>query len=133
MATEATPRTLEAAEEQVLEVIRKLAAEVGGGRAARAVAPRASLDRDVGLGSLEKVELLLRLEAAFGQTFDDRYLALDTPREFARLLVEGQSVSEPAPAAPAGAAPLEPATPAAHVTTIHGSLWSRADENPLRP
>ena len=133
MATEASPRTLEAAEEQVLEVIRALAQEVGGGRAARAVAPRASLDRDIGLGSLEKVELLVRLEAAFGRTFDDRYLALDTPREFAVLLVEGKESAEPPPAAPAGAVALAPATPAPRVGTIHESLWARADEDPLRP
>src|SRR5688572_24845064 len=118
MATEATGQSFEAAEERVLDVIRKLAEEVGGGRAARAVAPQASLDRDIGLGSLEKVELLVRLEAAFGRTFDDRYLALDTPREFARLLVNGGIAPDTAAAAPA-ATPLEPATPAARVHTIH--------------
>ena len=133
MATEATPRTLEAAEEQVLEVVRTLAAEVGGGRAARAVAARASLDRDVGLGSLEKVELLVRLEAAFGQPFDDRYLALDTPREFARLLVEGGPGPEPPAACESAPRTVDPATPAPSVGTIHGSLWARADENPMRP
>ena len=133
MATEATPRTFEAAEEQVLDVIRKLAAEVGGGRAARAVAPTASLDRDIGLGSLEKVELLARLESAFGRTFDDRYLALDTAREFARLVVDDKTAPETAAAPPAVATSLDPATPAAAVRTIHESLWSRADENPQRP
>jgi fatty-acyl-CoA synthase len=135
MATETTPQSFEAAEEQVLAVIRGLAEEVGGGRAARAVAPKASLDRDIGLGSLEKVELLVRLEAAFGRTFDDRYLALDTPREFARLLVDvdGGIAPCPAAAAPAADVRLEPATPAASVNTIHESLWSRADEHPLRP
>ncbi len=133
MATEATPQTFEAAEEQVLDVIRKLAEEVGGGRAARAVAPTASLDRDIGLGSLEKVELLVRLESAFGRTFDDRYLALDTPREFAQLLVNGGSAPDAATAAPAAVTPLAPATPAAPVSTIHESLWSRAAEDPLRP
>src|SRR6187549_3851998 len=97
MATEAVPRTVEGAEERVLAVVRALAQEVGGGRAARAVAPGASLDREIGLGSLEKVELIARLEAAFGRTFDDRYLALDTPREFARLLVD----APPDPVAPA--------------------------------
>ena len=132
MATEAVPRTIEAAEQQVMAVIRALASEVGGARAARAVTPTASLDRDIGLGSLEKVELLVRLEAAFDRPFDDRYLALDTPREFARLLVQG-GVEPAAPAAPAPAEVLAPATPAAAVRTIHESLWSRADEHPSRP
>jgi len=127
------PQAAEAVEEQVLDVIRKLAEEVGGGRAARAVTPRASLDRDIGLGSLEKVELLVRLEASFGRPFDDRFLALDTPREFARLLANGGAAAEPAAPACTAAVPLDPATPAAAVDTIHASLWSRADENPMRP
>jgi 1-acyl-sn-glycerol-3-phosphate acyltransferase len=131
MATEAVPRTLEAAEEQVLAVVRALAQEVGGGRAARAVRPGASLDREIGLGSLEKVELIARLEAAFGRTFDDRYLALDTPREFARLLVDAPPEPATPPAPVTGL--LAPATPAAAVRTIHESLWSRAEEQPLRP
>src|SRR5688500_16335960 len=110
MATETTdrsPQTIEAVEEQVLEVIRTLAQEVGGGRAARAVAPRASLDKDIGLGSLEKVELLVRLEAAFGRPFDDRYLALDTPREFAGLMVNGGAMADAADASgPAACDPV---------------------------
>src|SRR5688572_6529804 len=134
MATGTTPPTLEAVEEQILEVIRALAQEVGGGRAARAVTPRASLDKDIGLGSLEKVELLVRLEAAFGRPFDDRYLALDTPREFAAMLAHGGPLPEPdGEAGPCPSLPVDPATPAAAVETIHASLWSRADENPLRP
>src|SRR4051812_22420718 len=132
MANEAVPRTLEAAEEQVLAVVRALAQEVGGGRAARAVKPGASLDRDIGIGSLEKVELIARLEAAFGRSFDDRDLALDPPRESARFLV-GAPPEPSAPPAGADAGRLAPATPAAPVRTIHESLWSRAEEQPLRP
>src|SRR5688572_25631988 len=55
-------------QDKVLDIVRALAGEVGGPRAARAASPDASLERDLGLGSLERVELLLRLETAFGRT-----------------------------------------------------------------
>src|SRR5205814_10688065 len=88
-------------EARVLEVVRALAEELGGARAAHAVAPSASLEREVGLGSLERVELLLRLENAFGRALDDRFLQADTPAAIAGLLEDGEG-SRPA-AAPAPA------------------------------
>ena len=53
-----------ATEERVLEIVRGAGrASWAASRAERAVAPGASLERDLGLGSLERVELLVRLEA----------------------------------------------------------------------
>ena len=57
--------------DRVVGIVRELALEVGGDRAARAAAPGASLERDLGLGSLERVELLSRLETAFGRPLGD--------------------------------------------------------------
>jgi len=74
--------------ERVLDVVRQLARETGGVRAARAVAAQASLERDVGLGSLERVELLARLERAFGRPLDDASLAVDTAAGLARAVIE---------------------------------------------
>ena len=48
--------------EIVLTEARALALETGGERAARAVSETASLERDIGLGSLERVELITRIE-----------------------------------------------------------------------
>jgi fatty-acyl-CoA synthase len=69
----AAPRTLPqgaedraAAEARVVEIIRALLEELGNSRLAEAVTPSAHLDRDLGLGSLERVELMLRLDQAFG-------------------------------------------------------------------
>jgi len=73
-------------EERILEVVRELARETGGPRVASAVTPTASLERDLGLGSLERVELLLRLESALGREVGDRFLLIDTAREIARSL-----------------------------------------------
>ena len=62
-------------EERVLEVVRGLAAELGHESAVRSTSPASHLDRDLGLGSLERVELLLRLEKTFGTRLDEDVLA----------------------------------------------------------
>ena len=62
-------------EERVLEVVRELLAELGYDSALRSAGPTSHLDRDLGLGSLERVELLLRLEKAFGMRLDEEVLA----------------------------------------------------------
>ena len=49
-------------EEKILQVVRDLLVELGSDRALRHLSPSASLERELGLASLERVELLLRLE-----------------------------------------------------------------------
>jgi len=74
----ATPgRQLDLAEthEQVLDICRNLLAELGNPRALSAVRGAAHLDRDLGLGSLERVELMLRLDSAFGTRLPDQAVA----------------------------------------------------------
>ena len=45
------------------------------------------LDRDLGLGSLERVELLARLETAFNVRLPDRVVAeANTPEDLAKAL-----------------------------------------------
>lgn len=51
------------AQERVLDVIRGLLTELRSTEALASLSPQAHLDRDLGLGSLERVELLARLEA----------------------------------------------------------------------
>jgi fatty-acyl-CoA synthase len=118
-------------EERVLDVVRELAREVGGNRAASAVTPAASLERDVGLGSLERVELLTRLEASFGRELTDRLLMLDTPREIAHALHETTAAStisreRESPVEPAAAAQLD------DVVTLAEALRRRAAADPGR-
>ena len=116
----------------MLEVVRALAEELGGARAAQAVAPGASLEREVGLGSLERVELLLRLETAFGRALDDRFLQADTPGALARLIAEGGVVGR-RPRAPSARSRVGAATAAQAAATVHESLWRRAQSQPARP
>src|ERR1700730_15006189 len=62
-------------EERVLEVVRELVAELGNEAALRSASPASHLERDLGLGSLERVELLLRLEKTFGTRLNEEALA----------------------------------------------------------
>jgi 1-acyl-sn-glycerol-3-phosphate acyltransferase len=61
--------------DRVLAVVRELLSELGHASALRSAGPASHLDRDLGLGSLERVELLLRLEKSFGTRLDEEVLA----------------------------------------------------------
>jgi 1-acyl-sn-glycerol-3-phosphate acyltransferase len=115
---------------RVLQIVGALAAELHGARAAAQARAGASLERELGLGSLERVELLSRLESAFGRRLDDRCLSLDTPEELcAALLAQGT----PAPRAGRSRAErLGAAASVAAAATIHETLWRRADAEPDR-
>jgi fatty-acyl-CoA synthase len=87
----ATPATqLDASEvrERVLEVIRSLLEELGSRGALPMLNGASQLDRDLGLGSLERVELLARLETAFGVRLADSVVAeANTPEDLAKALL----------------------------------------------
>ncbi len=51
--------------EAVLEVVRQLLAELGNTRALADLRPGSHLERDLSLGSLERVELMVRLNESF--------------------------------------------------------------------
>ena len=84
----------------VIDETRTLALEAGGERAARAVNATASLEREVGLGSLEKVELVTRLERRAGRALPDDALQSDSCEDLARALgsvavAAGHSLPQP--------------------------------------
>jgi fatty-acyl-CoA synthase len=62
-------------EERLLDVVRTLVSELGHRPALASIGPAAHLERELGLGSLERVELLLRIEQTFGTRLDDSVLA----------------------------------------------------------
>lgn len=120
-------------QERVLDVLRDLARQLGGARRAHAVTPGASIERDLGLGSLERVELVAALEERFGRPLDDRFLLLDTATDIARALVAietGRAARSVGRAAPLPAAPVFAPEDS---TTIHGALWQRALDDRDRP
>jgi len=93
------PRQIDSAqlEEQMLQIVRELLTELGSVRAAESVTLHSSLERDLGLGSLEMVELLVRTEAHFNVRLPDRIAEeADTPGEWVRAIAGGEEEA-PAP------------------------------------
>src|SRR5450756_734456 len=93
-------------ERQILDIVGGLIAELGQ-TAAPPPALDDSLDRDLGISSLERVELLLRIERACGVRLPDSVMAeAATPKDLvAAVLHASPAVAEPAPT------PLPPTTP----------------------
>ena len=88
MATASTKIDLPGVRERVLDVVRELLEELGSHGALPQLSASSSLDRDLGLGSLERVELLTRLENAFGIRLPDTLAAeASTPEELAAGIV----------------------------------------------
>jgi fatty-acyl-CoA synthase len=61
--------------ERLLDIVRALVSELGHQAALASVSTAAHLDRELGLGSLERVELMVRLETVFGTRLDERVLS----------------------------------------------------------
>lgn len=120
--------------ELVLDEARALALETGGERAGRSVTETASLEREVGLASLEKVELITRIERRAGRVLPDGALQADTCAEIAAALGGASPASSPQPS-------LEQAErvdalistgPRALAPTVDRALASRVEEAPDR-
>ena len=93
----------------VLDTLRGLIGEVDPSRARAPIALDASLTKDLALGSLERVELAMRLEQASGIELGETVLAgADTPRQIASAIAKARA-SAPADARPAPAAVAAPA------------------------
>lgn len=82
-----TPQGPQGDEAAVLAVVGELISAVGDGRGLGNLGLDASLERDLGLGSLERVELLGRLEARLGVHLAEEAITVaDTPRQLAALV-----------------------------------------------
>src|SRR5262249_51495365 len=78
-----------------LEVIRGLLDELGSQGALPILSFSSQLDRDLGLGSLERVELLARLETAFAIRLPDRVASeANTPEDLARAILAAPGTME---------------------------------------
>lgn len=81
-------------EVEVLEVTRLLLVENGAQRVLSLLSPTASFEGDLGLGSLERVELLIRIESEFSVSLPDSTIVeAETPRELA-VIVQKASPSK---------------------------------------
>ena len=75
LATDAIRQDPRAVARDVLGIVSGLVDELGGRSGDRPVGLDDALDRDLGIGSLERVELLLRLEQRFGVRLPDAVMA----------------------------------------------------------
>jgi fatty-acyl-CoA synthase len=88
LATTSPKLDLAGVRERVLDVVRGLLEELGSHGAVAELRANSNLDRDLGLGSLERVELLTRLETEFGVRLPDTLAAeANTPDELIRAIV----------------------------------------------
>jgi fatty-acyl-CoA synthase len=88
VATSTTQLDLPGVRERVLGVVRGLLEELGSHGAVAGLGIQSNLDRDLGLGSLERVELLARLEAAFSVRLSDRIAAeANTPDDLIHAIL----------------------------------------------
>src|SRR5580704_16558869 len=80
---------------QTLDILRQLLVELGGQRGLGELAargPAAHLERELGLGSLERVELMLRLGDACGVRLPDRVVAeVDTVQDLVEAILREES------------------------------------------
>jgi 1-acyl-sn-glycerol-3-phosphate acyltransferase len=124
-----SPRTVQAVERQVLDVVAGLVRELGG---TGAPALEDSLERDLGISSLERVELLLRIERACGVRLPDSVMAeAVTPRDIAAAIARASAPVADAPASRMEVSAPGQAAPATARTLVDVLEW-HAERTPER-
>jgi 1-acyl-sn-glycerol-3-phosphate acyltransferase len=122
--------------EALLDQVRQLVLELHPqhGRSLR-VTLDSALDRELAFDSLSRVELLLRLERAFGVSFPEQLLVgAETPRDLWRAVQAGKVAGRPAPVAHARTAPLDELDAEPHTaTTLPEMLEWHLLSHPQRP
>ena len=116
----------------VLAIVSTLVDELGGRPGDRPVGLDDRLDRDLGIGSLERVELLLRLEQRFGVRLPDPVMAdAVSPRD---LVAAVRGAGPTPPEAPVPAAPPlgEAAPPPVAARSLVSVLAYHAEATPER-
>lgn len=132
--------------DEVLRIITALARELRAGGAVPAVTLDSGLERELGFDSLERAELLRRLEAALDVRLPPRTLAeAETPRDLVRAVLAGgaripvAAIQAPAPVSePSAAAPPHLQTlvelldwhARAHGERTHVTLLAETDAGP---
>ncbi|MCX7168685.1 MAG: AMP-binding protein [Rhodocyclales bacterium] len=119
---------------QLLSIVDRLVAEVRPGGRSQAGLDSA-LDKDLGLDSLARVELLARIEQGFGVRLSDEVLgSAETPRDLLAALATGAPAAEGAGAATPWQAlePVEAGSPDSATTLVEVLQW-HARRHPQRP
>jgi acyl carrier protein len=121
---------------RLLDIVQQLAVELHPGRTRAAQATLDSaLDRDLGFDSLSRVELLLRIERAFGVSLPEQAtMMVETPRDLLRAVLSGHAAGRPAAVAQVSiSAPGEVVDVPAEADTLLDVLDWHVHNNPQRP
>lgn len=95
MATSTAQLDKSGTRERVLQIVRGLLEELGSQGALPMLNSASLLDRDLGLGSLERLELLSRLEKEFAVRLPDQFAAeANTPNELCDALMQSPGVGQ---------------------------------------
>jgi fatty-acyl-CoA synthase len=90
MATPAQELTPAILESKLVEIVRELLADLEKPHLAARVAPHASFERDLGLGSLDLVELVVRVESRLDIELPDEIAEqAETPAGWAKAILQG--------------------------------------------
>jgi len=128
--TEAKPA---AKADALIKVVEQMVRDTGHGRALRVLLD-SSLERELGLDSLARVELVLRVERAFGVSLPERTLyTAETPRDLLRLVHASQGVRRPGPEKDVRSlAQADTGAVACTAETLLDALAWHADRHPQR-
>jgi acyl carrier protein len=119
-----------AVEQQMLDVVKGLLSELGDHQTAGQVRLNSSLERELGLGSLERVELLVRVESRFQRRLPDDFAQrAETVSEWVDAVTGGaEAVAQRYPIYQPGDAPPPPENALSFADILEG----RAQAHPER-
>ncbi|HEX3118959.1 MAG TPA: AMP-binding protein, partial [Candidatus Acidoferrum sp.] len=128
MATPTTQLDKSGARERVLQIVRGLLEELGSKGALPMLSASSLLDRDLGLGSLERVELLSRLEEEFGVRLPDQVGAeANTPDELSIALLQApgaRGIDDDSPSILHASATARRSSAPTHQTDSHEGIFA---------
>ena len=126
-------RRRETVETTVLGTVQSLLEELGASQAAERTTLDASLEKDLGLGSLERVELLVRLESILSVRLRETLAQTAlTPRAWVRAVMAAEDGARPAGRWPIVQPTREAREPPHHAATFAEVLREQTDRDPAR-
>ncbi len=122
-----------AVETTVLGAVQSLLEELGSSRAAERTTLNASLEKDLGLGSLERVELLVRLESTLTVRLRETLAQTAlTPGDWVRAVLAAEDGARPVGRWPIVQPTREAREPPHHAATFAEVLQEQTDRDPAR-
>ncbi len=134
-SAELAPANLPTAEARLLRVVEDIARDLNPAQQPARVNLGSRLDRDLGIDSIGRAELVLRVEAEFGVTLPARVLSeAETPRDLLNAVSGASGVATGRPTPTMRAMPVTgAATAPAEAATLCAALNWHAEQHPDRP